>query len=391
MPTKLITGQNAKLSGSRLSLTLEASAIQGGSLDASVVLLTEAGKVSSDQDFIFFNQPRHPSGALVMKSGSVFQADLSRVPTSIHRLAFVLTVEGGLAALKNGYSFTVTQDQGEAFSFDGKGSGRQEKSLIVCELYRRDESWKVKVVDQGFAGGMAPLAEHFGVVVDDRSSQTVPPAAAPEPEKRINLSKITLEKKGDTISLEKKSSSFGQIRVNLNWNQGSGSKKRGILGALTGGGSDGRIDLDLGCMFELKNGQKGVIQALGKRFGSLSEPPYIKLDGDDRTGSANSGENLQINGKFWSEVERIMVFAFIYEGVPNWSQTDGVVRIMSPDQPEIEIRMDAGGSNQGFCVIAMLENHNDALHISKEVNYFSGHAKADEQYNFGFSWKAGSK
>lgn len=394
METKLVPGQNAKLNGMKLSFTLSAAVTQGVELDASAVLLAETGKVTGDQDFIFFNQPHHPSGALAMESGSAFQADLARVPANIHRLAFVLTVGGGLSALRSGYSFTVTTDHDEHFSFEGRGSGRPEKSLIVCEVYRRDGAWKVKAVDQGFAGGMGSLAEHFGVVVDPDGaapSSAIAPVSKPESDKRINLSKITLEKKGDTISLEKKSGSFGQIGINLNWNQGSGEKKRGLLGALTGGSSQGGIDLDLGCMFELKNGEKGIVQALSKYFGDLNQPPYVMLDGDDRTGSASGGENLFINGKFWNEIDRLMIFAFIYEGVPNWAQTNGVVRISAPDQPEVEIRMDAGGSNQGFCVIAMLENRNGALHISKEVNYFKNHEPADKHYNFGFKWRAARK
>ncbi|NOG32554.1 hypothetical protein HLB35_13740 [Halomonas sp. TBZ9] len=156
-------------------------------------------------------------------------------------------------------------------------------------------------------------------------------------------------------------------------------------------GKQGGIDLDLGCMFEFKDGSKGIVQALGKHFGNLEQPPYIFLDGDDRTGSINQGENLYINGKQWSDIKRIMVFAFIYEGVANWAETNGRVSIQAPDQPEIEIQMDASGRNENFCVIAMLENKNGDLSISKEVNYFSSHKPADEHYGFGFQWKAGSK
>ncbi|MEA3251540.1 MAG: TerD family protein [Pseudomonadota bacterium] len=403
MVTTLVAGQNAKLSATQLTFQLTVSNAPSANLDASAILLATNGKVSSDDDFIFFNQPQHPSGGLVQKDGSTFNVDLSKVPAHLERIAFILTVEQGLSALASGYSFRLSGETND-FEFIGQGAGRSEKSLIVGELYRRNGDWKVKVVDQGFAGGMAPLAEHFGVAVDAGTGQgaskeaPTPPSPSkseepkPEQQKPINLSKITLEKKGDTISLEKKSSSFGKIHVNLNWNQGNGAGagKKGLLGSLMGGGKGG-IDLDLGCMFEFKDGTKGIVQALGKSFGSLDSPPYIFLDGDDRTGSVNAGENLYINGKHWNDVKRVMIFAFIYEGVPNWAQTDGRVVINTLDQPEIEIRLDATGSNQNFCVIAMLENRNGSLNISKEVNYFKGHQVADEQYGFGFQWKAGRK
>ncbi|WP_085918267.1 TerD family protein [Halomonas sp. CSM-2] len=398
MGTKLIAGQNAKLNDSQLTFSLAVGNDQGAGLDASVILLANTGKVSSDDDFIFFNQPKHPSGAVEQTDGSTFSVDLSKVPGHLERIAFVLTVDPGLFALSSGYRFDL-KGAGENFEFSGQGTGRQEKSLIVCELYRRNGDWKVKVVDQGFAGGMAPLAEHFGVDVDSDSKPAHTPTPSPAPispkpqdKPSINLSKITLDKKGDTISLEKKSATFGKIHVNLNWDQtaGAGASKKGLFGSLLGG-SQGGIDLDLGCMFEFKDGSKGIVQALGNSFGSLERPPYIFLDGDDRTGSVNQGENLYLNGKHWGDIKRVMVFAFIYEGVANWAQTNGRVSIKAPDQPEIEIRMDASGKNENFCVIAMLENQNGALNISKEVNYFGSHKPADNHYGFGFQWKAGTK
>ncbi|MBT2787000.1 MULTISPECIES: TerD family protein [unclassified Halomonas] len=396
MATKLIAGQNAKLNDSQLTFSLAVGNDHGAGLDASAILLANTGKVSSDDDFIFFNQPKHPSGAVEQTDGSTFSVDLSKVPEHLERIAFVLTVEPGLSALSSGYRFDL-KGAGEQFEFSGQGAGRQEKSLIVCELYRRNGDWKVKVVDQGFAGGMAPLAEHFGVDVDNDSKPAptpTPAPASPKPQEKpsINLSKITLDKKGDTISLEKKSATFGKIHVNLNWDQtaGAGASKKGLFGSLLGG-KQGGVDLDLGCMFEFKDGTKGIVQALGNHFGSLEKAPYIFLDGDDRTGSVNQGENLYLNGKHWGDIKRVMIFAFIYEGVANWAQTNGRVSIKAPDQPEIEIRMDASGKNENFCVIAMLENQNGTLNISKEVNYFGSHKPADNHYGFGFQWKAGSK
>ena len=396
MDTKLIAGQNSKLGGSQFTFRLIVDDSRGASLDASAILLANTGKVSADEDFIFFNQPQHPSGALTQKDGSTFAVDLSKVPSHIERIVFVLTVAPGLSALTGGYRFELS-DTVDQFDFSGVGVGRPEKSLIVCELYRRNGDWKVKVVDQGFAGGMAPLAEHFGVEVDHDSKgeptpTSTPASAPPRPEDKapINLSKITLEKKGDTISLEKKSGAFGKIHVNLNWDQTAGDSKKGLFGSLLGGKTGG-IDLDLGCMVEFKDGSKDIVQALGKHFGSLDRTPYIFLDGDDRTGSVNQGENLYINGKHWSEIKRIMIFAFIYEGVANWVQTNGKVSIKAPDQPEVEIFLDASGKDQNFCVIAMLENRSGAFNISKEVNYFGSHKPADDHYGFGFKWKAGSK
>ena len=407
MSTTLVRGQNATLEVDNIEFTLTAPGCNiGKELDLSAVLLGANGQVTGDDDFIFYNQPRHPSGGIERLNDASFDILLNRVPSHIERIAMVFTLESGLASLGRGYQIRAAGGH-QNFIFEGDGSGRQEKSLIACEFYRRNGSWKIKIIDQGFAGGMAPLAEHFGVVVEPLKSSAPPrdskPAATGSPSASndrsaapsappINLSKITLDKRGDKISLEKKSSAFGEIEINLNWNQGSGatSGAGGLLAAFRGK-SSGNIDLDLGCLFELRDGTKSVVQALGDTFGHYDRPPYIKLDADDRTGANQAGETLRINGAKWSEVKRVIVFAFIYEGVANWAKTDGVVRIRTPDQPEIEIRMDAAGSNERFCVVALLENNNGSLGISKEVNYFSGHSHADKHYGFGMRWQKGSK
>ena len=77
-------------------------------------------------------------------------------------------------------------------------------------------------------------------------------------------------KKGQKVNLVKKGASVGEILINLNWDK---PKKRFLF-------TPKAIDLDLGCLFELKDGRKGSVQALGKAFGSLQNPPYIALDGN---------------------------------------------------------------------------------------------------------------
>ena len=150
----------------------------------------------------------------------------------------------------------------------------------------------------------------------------------------MSLKKITLEKSNPSVSLKKTGASFGEIILNLNWSQPQ--QKRGLFG------SSKNIDLDLGVLFELKDGTKGVIQALGNSFGSYDRMPWIQLSGDDRTGAVSAGETIRVNGQFFDDIKTIGVFALIYAGAVNWQQTDGVVKMTIPGQPEIEIRMDEG-------------------------------------------------
>lgn len=197
----------------------------------------------------------------------------------------------------------------------------------------------------------------------------------------MNLSKITLEKK-KPISLTKEGGKFGEIVVNLNWTKKS---KSGWFGA------NSAIDLDLGAMLEWRTGERAVVQALGNSFGDLTGPPFVQLMGDDRTGDSANGEFLHINGDQWTVFKRVLIFAFIYEGAPNWAQANGGVTIKMPGQPELEARMDSHDSNKGMCAIAMLENDGGTIKATKLVEYFAGHPEMDRRFGFGFKWKAGSK
>ena len=196
---------------------------------------------------------------------------------------------------------------------------------------------------------------------------------------------ISLQK-GQKVNLTKKSSGgLGEILVNLNWNTG----KKGFLSGLLGNSG---IDLDLGCLYEMTDGRKGAVQALGNAFGSLQYPPFIALDGDDRTGAAAVGENLRINGNQIAEIRRILVYTFIYEGIANWQQADGIVTIRYPKAEDLIVKMDEYNSSDRMCGLALLENMNDeTFSVEKIVRFFPGHEALDQAFHWGLRWKAGRK
>ena len=118
---------------------------------------------------------------------------------------------------------------------------------------------------------------------------------------------MVILEKGQKVNLKKSQGGLGEILINLNWNARpvSTAKKQGFFSRLFGEGEGGGIDLDLGCLWELKDGSKGSVQALGKNFGNLNSAPFVALDGDDRTGENSAGENLRINGNQLSKIKRI--------------------------------------------------------------------------------------
>ena len=123
----------------------------------------------------------------------------------------------------------------------------------------------------------------------------------------------------------------------------------------------------------------------------MDSEPYVQLQGDDRTGEFSTGEWLHVNGREWKHIREVLIFAFIYEGVPSWDKTDGVVTLFIPDQPPIETHMTEGQNNRNICAIARLVNENGNIKVERINQFFNGHSDMDKAFGWGFSWKAGSK
>lgn len=445
MSTEVVKGQKADLTKGNPGLrniTVEIGwkAPSSMDIDASAFLLGDGGKVSGDDDLIFYNNPSTAFISYKDVPGKAsggrkqFAVALDRIPAHIQRIAFTLTLYDGENRRQSFGQMSEADcrilDQVSGTPVLRCNLGNQfsvETAVVVGELYRYGQEWKFNAIVAGFSGGLKALCGNYGIEVEDepapapvpppkppertaappeRTPLQVPPRTEPssrpnivippppgavqrqEPEPppgaNLNLKKIELKKKGDSINLKKSAAGLGELLINLNWNQKQG-------GGLFSRGKGG-VDLDLACLFELKNGAKGVVQALGNAFGSLQQPPYIMLDGDDRTGSVTSGENLRINGSKVSQIERILVFAFIYKGVTNWSEADGVVTLKQDGGPDIVVNLDEHNNRKGMCAIAMIRNvEGETFSIERLVQYFSGHREMDEAYGWGLRWVAGSK
>ena len=387
---------------------------EGLEIDAAAFMLQANGKCRSDEDFIFYSNPTSRGNCVIHTTEVGRTADKARIninladiPADVEKVAFTLTIYEGqtrghnFGQLSSAFLKISTQSNEELISFNMGKDFTNETAIVVAELYRHQGQWKVNPIAMGYQGGLAALCGGFGIVVDDTTPPTPPKVEVKtevkpiETASKINFHKIELTKKGQKINLEKKAGNqLGEILVNLNWNQKPQESKgsKGLLNSLFGGSASKGIDLDLGCFVELKNGEKHVIQALGKNLGSLSRSPYVSLDGDDRTGAVTTGENLRINGNFVSEIKRILIFAFIYEGVTNWAQADGIVTIKQPGGPDIVVKLDEHTNNKATCAVALIENErNETFSIERSVQYFSGHKDMDQAYGWGFRWVAGSK
>lgn len=200
---------------------------------------------------------------------------------------------------------------------------------------------------------------------------------------------ITLKKSGDSHKIDLNKTGVSNqltVHVNLNWNQKS-TQNTGFLSTLFSTNSP--PDLDLGCMYETVDGQKGVIQPLGGNFGEKHSPPYIFLDKDDRTGAAADGENMFIYRP--DTIKRVMFFALIYQGARDFSSVGGRMFFKISNGEQVYLELNNPDVNKPFCAAAVISNIGSQIVILKAEKYFSGHEAADKNYGFGFRWVAGSK
>jgi tellurite resistance protein TerA len=216
---------------------------------------------------------------------------------------------------------------------------------------------------------------------------------------------IELTKRHPMVSLTKQGAATGNLRVNLSWRVRSSD-----FGGRTGGGllrhpskmfkpeivqAQGpavvQIDLDLACLYELKDGTKGVVQPLGNFFGEINSPPYVKLSGDDRFGSP-SGETIYINMDHKDEIQRLLVFVYIYDGTPAFDRTQAIVTLYPSNGPRIEISLDERAPQARSCAVVLIENDKGEMVVRREVRYVYGfQAELDRLYGWGMQWGRGYK
>ena len=154
-------------------------------VDASALLLRDDGKVSGDDDFVFFNQPQHPSGAVrhVGKSGTtdVIEVDLGNVPTQVDRVVLAASADGGTFGAVPNLRLNVSDLAGGTQLVEFPMTATDETAFVTGELYRRAGQWKFRAVGQGYSSGLAGLATEYGISVDDAPPPAPIQQSAPQP------------------------------------------------------------------------------------------------------------------------------------------------------------------------------------------------------------------
>lgn len=244
-------GSNIPLSAPRVAVDVAAPV----RLDVSGLLLTADGKVRSDDDFIFYNQPAGPGVSYRSGGGTAPDAivvDTSAVPPGIEKIVVTASPDAAGQTFQ-GIEPTATlrnADDGSALATFTPPQLGPETALVVVEIYRRNGVWKARAVGQGYANGLAGIATDFGVSVDEEpaaapsaptpvapapvaaapavdprlTAPVPPPPAAPPAAPAPGAGKINLDKgrvslqKNQTVSLVKGGRPLlSQVKMGLGW------------------------------------------------------------------------------------------------------------------------------------------------------------------------------
>lgn len=163
----LTSGQNVVLTGPVIDVSLPETWTSPA--DLSVLMLGPDGRVAGDDDFIFFNNPTAAEGAIGLRGGDSPDGatiDLSLVPERCERL--VLVASGADPAVDVARTALLVLDpaaETSRLSFRPADAAVMP-TLICAEIYRRQGSWRLRAVGQGYRDGLAGLARDYGVTVD---------------------------------------------------------------------------------------------------------------------------------------------------------------------------------------------------------------------------------
>ncbi|MFE1449877.1 TerD family protein [Streptomyces olivaceoviridis] len=175
-------GSNIPLTAARVTVDVSAPV----RLDVSGLLLTGDGKVRSDDDFIFYNQPTGPGVTYRSGGGTAPDAvtvDTAAVPPEIEKIVVTASPDAAGQTFQ-GIEPTATirdADGGAVLATFTPPQLGSETALVVVEIYRRGGQWKARAVGQGYANGLAGIATDFGVTVEEPAAAPAAAAAPPQP------------------------------------------------------------------------------------------------------------------------------------------------------------------------------------------------------------------
>ena len=196
---------------------------------------------------------------------------------------------------------------------------------------------------------------------------------------------------GQSIAISPKDEAFEDILIGVAWDNVQ-VQQAGFFGKLFKKVRNQGVDLDIGCLYEMQDGSRGAIQAFGEKFGNYDAVPFMALSGDERTGDAEGNdEYILVNGKYWNEIKRVLVYIYIYDGAPRWSEINPQIVLDVPGENDLYVTLGAHDDTLALCAVGGLENVRGGIKLTNYTEYFPGHQEMDRAFGYGLDWGDGQK
>ncbi|MEU3825322.1 TerD family protein [Streptomyces sp. NPDC029080] len=365
-------GSNIPLPAARVTVDVSAPV----RLDVSGLLLTADGKVRSDDDFIFYNQPTGPGVTYRSGGGAAPDAvtvDTAAVPPEIEKIVVTASPDAAGQTFQ-GIEPTATireADGGAVLATFTPPQLGAETALVVVEVYRRGGQWKARAVGQGYADGLAGIATDFGVTVEEPAAPAAPaapavaappqPAAAPSappqpvappPAPVPGAGKINLDKgrvslqKNQTVSLVKGGRPLlSRVQMGLGWEPAFRGR-----------------DIDLDASVIAYGPQRNHIDSC--YFGKLTIlNGAVKHSGDNLTGEGGGDDEVIVVdlGRLPQEVTGLVFTVNSFSGQKFTEVAKAYCRLVDPATGEELVRFDLTGAEARTGVL-----------MAKLIRQFSG-------------------
>lgn len=193
MPVNLTKGQKVSITKSNPGLSKIVVGLgwdvnrfdTGGDfdLDTAAFLLSDNGKTTCSEDFVFFGNTKHPSGSVEHMGDNLsgvgdgddeqIKINLNAIPSNITGIAFTVTIyeadkrRQNFGQVQNAYIRLIDETTGnEILRYDLGEDFSIETAIVFGEVYKHNGEWKFNAMGSGYQGGLAALCNNFGIEVE---------------------------------------------------------------------------------------------------------------------------------------------------------------------------------------------------------------------------------
>ncbi|HCK33054.1 MAG TPA: Tellurium resistance protein TerA [Rhodospirillaceae bacterium] len=182
------------------------------------------------------------------------------------------------------------------------------------------------------------------------------------------------------------------LYIGLSWTNVIQIREEGLLNRMMNKMQDIGVDLDLGCLYELHDGQRGALQPFGDLYGDYEKAPFIYHSGDERTGdTAGDDEHIRLNVSQWKRIKKVLIYCYIYKGPERWEEIMPEISLKMGNLEDIKLKLRSYRDDLPICALATLENKDGKVEITQHAEYFRGHPAMDRAFGFGIRWEEGEK